>query len=458
MATMSSASAAEHKSGRERLTDKYVSKLTAPPGKRVEIADTIVREMRIRVSDKGAKNWSLLYRVAGAGENQTRGPMKRMTLGPYPLVTLEQAREKARDALDTADRGIDPSAKREEEVAQRKTRAFEVVLDRFVELHVKQNTHDGRVAKERAATLEAERAGKIVAKGPKSKLGRAPAQRLIEDFALPIWRGRLIETITRAEAHDLLDDVVGKRGEPIARELRKHLAKLFNWAADRGHIPANPLAGMRRPELGYVARERVLSMDEMHRVWDAAGQMGYPFGNMIRLLILTGQRRSEIAELERDWIETDHRAVAIPAARYKTRRTHLFPLPTPAWTIVEALPRWNDGNCMFSTTSGNRPVSGFSKAKLRLDEIIAERGAKDGFAPLPSWTIHDIRRSVSTHMARIGILQEHIERVLGHVIPGMAGVYNKYSYLDEKRAALEKWGKLWASHEAAQRTRESFLS
>lgn len=453
MTATSNASATEHRSGRERLTDKYVAKLTAPTGKRVEIADTIVREMRIRVSDKGAKNWSLLYRVAGAGENNNRGPMKRMTLGAYPLVSLERARDKARGALDAADRGIDPSTQRDEQVAQRQTRAFEAVLERFVDLHVKQNTHDGRIAKERAALLDAERAGKAVAKGPKSKLGRAPAQRLIEDLALPSWRGRLIETITRAEAHDLLDDVVQKKGEPIARELRKHLTKMFNWAADRGLIPANPLAGMRRPELGYVARERVLSMDELYKVWDGAGQMGYPFGAMVRLLILSGQRRSEIAELEVGWIDTEHRSVAIPAARYKTRRAHLFPLSAPAWAITETLPRWNGGDCLFSTTSGDRPVSGFSKAKKRLDEIIAEGDEKEGLTPLPNWTIHDIRRSVSTHMARLGIPQEHIERVLGHVVQGIAGTYNKYSYLDEKRAALEKWGKLWTAHEAARQAR-----
>lgn len=443
MATTNSASAAEHKSGRERLTDKFVLKLVAPPGKRVEVADTIIREMRIRVSDKGSKNWSLLYRVAGAGENNNRGPMKRMTLGPYPLISLEQAREKAREALATADRGIDPSAKRDEEIAQRQTRAFEVVLERFVDLHVKQNTHDGRIAKERAALLEAERAGKAVAKGPKSKLGRAPAQRLIEDLALPVWRGRMIETITRAEAHDLLDDVVSKKGEPIARELRKHLTKMLNWCADRGLIIANPLAGMRRPELGYIARDRVLSMDELRRVWDAAGDMGYPFGPMYRLLILTGQRRSEVAELELPWIDVEHRAVEIPASRYKTKRSHVYPLSSPAWAIVESLPRWNNGDCLITTTSGDRPVSGFSKAKQLLDEKIAERSKKEELAPLSGYTVHDIRRSVATHMARIGIPQEHIERVLGHVVQGVAGTYNQYSYLDEKRAALEKWGKLW---------------
>lgn len=438
-----------HQSARERLTDKRVEKLAAPAGKRVEIGDTIVRELRIRVSDKGAKSWSLLYRVAGAGDGETRGAMKRMTLGAYPLVSLEKAREKARAALDAADRGMDPAVQRGEELAQRKVRTFAAVFERFVDLHVKQNTKEGRFAKDRAAALAAAHDGKAKPKGPNGKLGRVAAERIIADNALPLWRDRLIETITRAEVHDLLDDLVTDKGEALARELRKHLTKMFNWAADRGHLTASPLAGMRRPELGYVARERVLSMEELGRIWDAAGSgdggLGYPFGPMYRLLILTGQRRSEVAELERGWIDAEHRAVEIPASRYKTKRPHVFPLSAPAWALVDALPHWNGGDCLFTTTSGARPVSGFSKTKARLDELIAEVGAKKNLPPLAPWTVHDIRRSVATHMARLGVQQEHIERVLGHVVQGVAGTYNRYSYLGEKRAALELWARTWAA-------------
>src|SRR3546814_7038463 len=131
-----------------------------------------------------------------------------MSLGHYSLVVLEHARAMARGALDTSDRGLDPTAQRDEERAHRQTRTFEVILERFVDLHVKQNTRDGRFAKERAATLDAAKVGEVVAKGPNKKLGRPAAQRLIEDHALPQWRGRLLETITRAEAHDPLADIV----------------------------------------------------------------------------------------------------------------------------------------------------------------------------------------------------------------------------------------------------------
>ncbi|MEA3004633.1 MAG: hypothetical protein QOH81_3421 [Sphingomonadales bacterium] len=404
----------EHQSGRERLTDKRIEKLAAPAGQRLEVADTIVRELRLRVSDRGAKSWSVVYRVAGAGELGRRGKMRRLTLGSYPLLTLEKARDRARAALGVAERGEDPATKRAAEVETRNLRTVEAVVERFIELHAKAHTKEWKAA-----------------------------ERLLKAHVVPAWRDRLIDTVTRAEAHELLDDVLARRGAPAAREVRKHLTKLFNWAVDRGQLAANPLAGMRRPELGYVARERVLSMDELRRVWEAAGEAAYPFGSMARLLILTGQRRSEVAELERGWIDAEHRAVEIPASRYKTKRPHVYPLSAPAWALVEELPRWNEGDCLFSTTAGRVPVSGFSKAKARLDAAIAKQGKKAGLPPLPEWTVHDIRRSVATHMARLGVRQEHIERVLGHVVQGVAGTYNRYSYLDEKRAALDLWAQQW---------------
>lgn len=430
---------------RVRLTEKAIEKMTLPAGKeREEVHDDYLSALVLRIG-RTRKSWSVLYRVAGAGDRGMRGDSSRMTLGSWPLVDLKAARERAREALEAADRGIDPAAKRTEKLAQQTTQTFDAVLRRFVALHVQQNTKEGRFARDRAAVLTAAAEGKAIrVKGPKSNLGRSAAERIIADNAGPVWNGRLIETISRADVHDLLDTVVTAKGEARARELRKHLTKMFNWAADRGHLPASPLAGMRRPELGYVARERVLSMEELGRIWAAAGELGYPFGPMVRLLILTGQRRSEVAELETGWIDGEQKAVEIPASRYKTKRAHVFPLSPPAWAVVESLPKWNGGQCVFSTTSGERPVSGFSKTKARLDELITKRGAAQELPPLAPWTVHDIRRSVATHMARLGVGQEHIERVLGHVVAGVAGTYNRYSYLEEKRTALETWGKLWS--------------
>ncbi|HKR16717.1 site-specific integrase [Rhizorhapis sp.] len=448
MATVAEAPKVKEKRARERLTEKRLEALAVKAGTRSEIADDIVRELRIRVGKSGKKSWSMLYRVVQP--DGKRGEMKRLSLGAYPKVSLAEARTKAREVLEQAGDGIDPAAVKAEEVEQRQTRTFEAVLDRFVELYAKPNTKDGRWAKaqEELAKKQAEAgagadAAPVETAKPR-KIGRCPAERLLADHVAPKWRGRLIETITRAEAHEMLDEVIEESGASIAREVRKHLTRMFNWAADRGLIAANPLAGMQRPELGYVSRERVLTIEELGQIWAAAKDAAFPFGDMVRLLILTGQRRSEIAGLERGWIHKEQRAVEIPAASYKTKRPHVVPLSAPGWALVEALPKWNGGDFMFTTTGGERPFSGFSKAKAALDAKIAKNAKKVELEPMQPWTLHDIRRSVATHMARLGVAQEHIERVLGHVVAGVAGTYNRYSYLDEKRAALEAWGKLWA--------------
>lgn len=438
MATVMEEDKVEEQRGRERLTDKRLEKLVAPRGGRLEIADALVRELRVRVGKTGKKSWSLLYRVAHA--DGSRGKMKRMNLGVYPTVSLSDARDRAREALEAADKGIDPAVVRAKEIDQRQTRTFEVVLERWVELHVKVNTRDGQRAK--AAEEAARKAAEETGKKPR-EVGRCPAERLLTDLVEPKWRGRLLESIRRGEVVELLDDIVMEKGTSIAREVRKHLVGLFGWATNRDLIDISPMAGLKRPDLKYVAREREMSMEELRQIWDAAGIAAYPFGDMVRLLILTGQRRSEIAELERDWLAPEkERLFVIPAHKYKTGIKHAVPLSAPAWRIVEGLPRWNEGEFLLSGSGGRRPISGFSKAKAALDKKIAKRAEKEGLAPLKPWTLHDIRRSVTTRMIALGIREEHVERVLGHKIGGVAGTYNHHSYLPEKRAALEKWGKL----------------
>lgn len=389
---------------KKKLTEMAVAKIAPKVGERLEVFDTLMPGLALRISEGGKKSWSVLYRVAGRGERGNRGPLRRMTLGAYPLIELRNARERARSAIDLANRGDDPSDKRRDEVRAKSERVFEVICARFIELHAKAHTQKWR-----------------------------DTERLLDTYAVPAWKGSPIDQIDRASAHELLDNIAMKHGTGAAREVRKHVTKLFNWAVDRGLIAASPVAGMRRPELSYAPRERVLSMDELKAVWEAAGEMGYPFGPMARLLILTAQRRAEVANLERGWLLPDQQAFEVPASRYKTDRPQVVPLSAQALAIIEALPNWNAGEYLLSTTAGKRPISGFSKAKARIDKLSKVEG----------WTFHDLRRSTATHMARLGIPQEHIERVLGHAIEGVAGTYNRYSYLTEKRAALDLWGAQW---------------
>lgn len=190
------------------------------------------------------------------------------------------------------------------------------------------------------------------------------------------------------------------------------------------------MAGMKRKDLSYVARDRVLSVEELRKIWDASKKVGYPFGPIVQLLILSGQRRSEIGSMRRRWV-TD-KQVEIPSDNYKTCVPHIIPLTNSMKDILDNQPVWNGDDFIFSMTNGQSPSSGYSRIKRKFDKLTGIEG----------WTFHDIRRSVATHMAQSGIMQEHIERVLGHVISGVAGTYNRYSYFDEKFDAMERWQNL----------------
>jgi len=385
----------------KRLTEAVVEKLKADPNRRVEIHDVLVPGLRLRISPNGKKSWSVMYKVAGASIDGKRGINKRMTLGGYPLVGLKGARELCLAAKDLADRGEDPIEHRRSEVTGRQERRFDRVVARFVELHAKPNTKKWRDTK-----------------------------RLLETYAISVLGSRDITSIDRATIHALLDETSDKKGMALARELRKHLSIMFNWCVDRGICSFNPMAGMKRRDLQYVSRERVLSIEELKLIWNAATKLGYPFGPIVQLLILSGQRRSEISTLQRNWISSDY--FEIPADNYKTGKPHIVPLTKAMSDLLNDQPIWNGGEYVFSTTGGRTPSSGFSKAKIRIDKL----------SGVSNWTFHDIRRSVATHMARAGVIQEHIERVLGHAVGGVAGTYNRYSYLDEKRQALDVWQKV----------------
>ncbi len=435
----------QHEAKRYTMTEKALAALKAEPGKRYEHADTVVPQLCIRVSPT-SKSWSVVYRVAGAGEAGRKGKMRRMSLGDYPRVPLGRARDLARDALDAAERGVDPANQRKAEAVSRNERLFEAVLDRFIEEYAKVEQKEWR--------------------STKSYLDR---------YVLPRWRGRPVDEIRRGDVSALLAAVrkeaianaralcakAGRErsdarhelsGTSAAREVRKHIRKLFNWSLMQDLVETNPALG-DRPELDYKKRERRLSLPELRRVWEAAGEMGYPFGDITRLLILTGQRRSEVAEVPTGWLDLQEAKVIIPAEHYKTGREHTYPLSAPALAIIKALPRTGNSGLLFPATKimrrgadvEPRPVSGFSKAKLKLDGIIAKHDAKHGRRPMTPWTLHDIRRSVATEMARLGIPGDHVERVLGHVLGGVKEVYQHYDYLAEKRAALDLWGEQWTA-------------
>ena len=379
-----------------------------PTERRQEIPDSLCTGLYLTVQPTGKKGWQVRYRHGGVH--------RRMSLGAYPVLSLADARQRARDALAAAAEGRDPA----EEVKAAKAPKVEDDRDKMatvIALFMKRHASRNRRADDVAAMFRREIIGS--------------------------WGERKIQSITRRDVIEVLDAIVD-RGSPVtANRLRAHLNTLFNWAKGRDIIEANPLDGIK-PPAPEKARERVLSHEEIRLVWNACDGLGHPFGPLYRLLLLTGQRLREVAEMT--WREVDGDTWTLPAARSKNGDEHTVPLSTDARAILDDLPRI--GRYAFTTT-GTSPVSGFTRAKARLDKLLTEAVNKDlpeGAEPaiFPSLTIHDMRRTAATGMADLRFPPHVVEAVLNHksgTRRGVAGIYNRSAYSEEKRQALEAWAR-----------------
>jgi len=203
--------------------------------------------------------------------------------------------------------------------------------------------------------------------------------------------------------------------------------RLFRWAAGRGIIEFNPAADLPKPG-SETKRDRVLSDAELGAVWRGAGELGWPFGTAIKLFILTGIRREEIGRLQWSEINADTAAINLQGARTKNAQPHVIPLSTDVSSLLIDAPRIG-----VFTTNGKTPVSGWSRAKDRLDKI----------AKIDAWRLHDLRRTVATGLQKLGVGLQVVESILGHVSgsrAGVVGIYQRHTCDAEKRAALEAWG------------------
>jgi integrase len=242
------------------------------------------------------------------------------------------------------------------------------------------------------------------------------------------WGERRIGDIADSDIIAILDRI-STRAPIMANRVHAILHRLFDWARSKKLLTVNPCVGIERPS-PEQSRDRVLTDIELTKVWKAADKAGHPYGQIIKLLILTGQRRQEIAGLHWSEIDLDARVFHLPAERTKNARAHDVPLSAQALAVIAGLPRLVDIDLAF--TSRRRPVNGFSKAKQRLDEAC---GVTD-------WTIHDLRRTVASGLQRLGVRLEVTEAVLNHrggSTAGIVGVYQRHDYRDEKAAALQRW-------------------
>jgi integrase len=388
------------------LTDRGLKAYKdAAAGKTYDRMDSQVPGFGVRVSDTGRRTFILVTRFPGSN-NPTR-----RAIGEYGAITLADAREKARAWLEMIRRGVDPREEQERQrIAEQRTRenSFRAVCEDFFRL---------ALAKQR--------------KGPEVKQD-------IEREFISQWGGRPITEITQHDIVRVLDAVVERGKLYQAHNLLGHIRRLFNWAIARGvyGLDRSPCDRMKPREVigAKASRTRVLNDAELRALWAATEQLGYPYGPMFRLLALTGQRRGEVAEARWSEFDLEKRLWVIPAERMKMATAHVVPLTDEAIAILRALPRFNRGEHLFSTTFGIKSVNDFSKAKLRLDELmLGELGN------LPPFVIHDIRRTMRTGLSALPVPDLVRELVIAHTKPGLHKVYDQHAYVDEKRRALELW-------------------
>lgn len=382
----------------ERFTRQSVAALTVPPDRPELFAwDTMVKGFGAKVSAGGSRKWIIQYRPA-----DQRGT-RRMTIGDMTSMSLDDARGKARDMLADATKGKDPhaakaAAKREAAVT------LGTLIDRYLIFCE---------TRQRPTTLA----------GARLNL-RTHWEPL---HTLPITM------IKRSDVAGRLDVLADKNGGVTSNRCRASLSALFAWAISRGLADSNPVVGTSKVE--ERSRERVLSEAELAAVWHACRDDAH--GRIVKLLIMTGQRRDEVGSVVESELDFDAALWTLPAARAKNGNTHLIPLSEPVLDILHAAPRVDGRAFIFGEGRGG--FSGWSRSKGRLDERITE--ARGG--ALPAWTLHDIRRSVATHMAdSLGVAPHLIETLLNHRSGqrgGIGAVYNRGRYLNETRAALDAW-------------------
>jgi len=390
---------------RDKISKRTVDAL--PRGS--SLADTEVKGFTARRLPSGVLTYGFRYR------DKTTGRARWLALGLHGNITPDEARTLAKRNAGSVASERDPAAERKIQRAKARSAAaatVDAVLDAFLARHVR----------------PALRSAKAIERG-------------FDVYVRPRLGTRSIYSLRRRDIVEMLDAVEDRGGPVMADRVLAYVRKAFNWRSSRDDDFLPPIVrGMARTKGKDRARARVLSDAEIRELWQALDQaeVASCHARFIRVLLLTGQRRNEVARA--DWREIAPSAGSgsvwtIPAARYKTKLDHVVPL-TAAVRDLLGEPQAKD--FVFSNDGGRTALASFGRAKRALDQVIDESRKARGVAPMPHWTLHDLRRTARSLMSRAGVPADIAERVLGHVIPGVRGVYDRHAYEAEKRDALEK--------------------
>jgi integrase len=394
-----------------KLTERAIAALDCPPDRKDRLVfDDALPGLAVRVANNGHKAFLAQYTI--------QGTRRRVPLGRWGAITLEQARLAARSVMGDVAKGLDPAKMN---AAARANAAVAAKAEKLtLEALIKQWETLALTVRRESYRNEALRALKL-----------AYAGHLKQPAGL----------LTRDDALRPLDKLVKAGKGAIAGRTLAYGRACYRWALRRGMVAASPFDGLPIAA-GTVSRDRVLTDDEVATIWRHAGELGEPFAALVQLLLLTAQRREEVGGMRWSELSDDRTTWTIPKERAKNGRAHLVHLAPAARAILATVPRLAKSDLVFTTT-GKTAVSGFGHAKARLDAAIAkQRGGEDEPRPLPGWRLHDFRRTAVTWMAEHGVAPHVADRLLNHVtgtISGVAAVYQRGEFLAERKAALEAW-------------------
>ena len=400
--------------GNKRLTDRFLQGVKPPDKDKVDHFDAVVTGLAIRVSYGGGKSWVVMYRSPIERDSRGYGKLRRMTLGKYPAISLEKARNLAGGVLDQVERGEDPQldkqqAKAAKVVHQGAPVTVADVVGRYIDEHVKVRNKPRR----RAGGSEYWEREQLLHRHVVSNLG-----------------GRAITDVTRKDVMAMHRRIEKSAGVTAADRAAEALRAAFNWLEGTELVDGVPNIRLaKKASRVATARHRVLSDSQIRAVWANLDEDG-PFATIVRLLLLTGQRRSEVAEMRWSELRLGDAVWDIPPERTKNQLPHVVPLAPVVVGLLNG--REQLGEFVFTTT-GTSPFSGFSRSKERLDGRL-------GFT---DWTLHDLRRTFVTRLNELGIPPHVVEACVNHISgiakAGVAGIYNKAEYMPERKSAMGRW-------------------
>ena len=377
-----------------KLTKRAIDALPSPARQDQIWWDEDLKGFGLKLTPAGRKVFLVQYRPAGDRRNP-----RKYTIGEYGSVTPHKARIEAQRVLADRAAGGDPQADKQ--------------------------TSKRRIRSEQVAELAAE----FIARHASQNRTGAETARIFNREVLPDWGSWTVGEVSKRDVIALLDRI-RERGSPImANRVLAAVRKFFNWCIGRGILEVSPCSGITAPAREQ-ARHRVLSDEELAHVIKAARRIGFPFGSIVEVLALTGQRRDEVGRMGWEHLDLRRKIWVIPGEHAKNGKPHLVQLSRPVLSVLDTVPK--TGDLVFSS-DGKTVFQGYSKAKTRLDSL---SGVQD-------WTLHDLRRTVVSGMARLGVAPHVADKILNHqsgTISGVAAVYQRHEFLKERERALQRWG------------------